>query len=143
MVNHSLELRRRPISTGSSSGEAKVVDLTEDNSEDEVIDLTVPSRTSAPQMSPKKDDDVIVIPSSPATLTSIPDSPSSPSKQLISCPVCMESVKTFTASGRLLVTTKCGHLFCDKCIQKTIGLLHKCPTCSTKLTQRQFHRIYI
>lgn len=140
-----------------------VVDLTADSDKEEltVVDLTSPIEKdskvwrrlheirAAAIVVPEADgNDVIIIPPTPPTpsVTSHhhhppPKSPSS--SHGISCPICMESSKTFTATGRTLVTTKCGHLFCDICIKRSIQLMHKCPTCFTKLTVKQYHRIYI
>lgn len=63
--------------------------------------------------------------------------------RIVTCPICMETQKNFTMAGSCLVATRCGHLFCDSCLKKAISLSHKCPTCSSKLSARQFHRIYL
>jgi len=96
------------------------------------------------------DDDVILVstyspaPSHGATVTCSSPSPMAPQlSRIITCPICMETQKNFTEKGHSLVTTKCGHLFCDHCLKKAISLSRKCPTCSSKLTSKQFHRIYI
>ncbi|KAL2486862.1 RING/U-box superfamily protein [Abeliophyllum distichum] len=39
---------------------------------------------------------------------------------IFSCPVCMEPVVEETS-------TKCGHIFCKKCITAAIEIQHKCP----------------
>ncbi len=75
---------------------------------------------------------------SPRSTTSL-----SPGSSDIACPICMDSKRTFTAAGRVLVTTTCGHIFCDGCIRKSIQLMHRCPTCSKKLTLKQYHKIFI
>ncbi|KAI5104918.1 E3 ubiquitin-protein ligase RNF4 [Silurus meridionalis] len=46
-------------------------------------------------------------------------------------------------SGRLMVSTKCGHLFCSQCIRDSLARAHNCPTCRKKLTYKQYHPIYI
>ncbi|KAK9288525.1 hypothetical protein L1049_016984 [Liquidambar formosana] len=53
-----------------------------------------------------------------------------------SCPVCM---------GKLIeeTSTKCGHIFCKKCIQGAIAAQKKCPTCRQKVTKRDIIRIYL
>ncbi|XP_067242675.1 RING finger protein 4 isoform X1 [Chanodichthys erythropterus] len=82
----------------------------------------------------------------------------------VSCPVCMDAYSelgkkivlkviptTFLCaviimiidSGRLMVSTKCGHLFCSQCIRDSLSRVHSCPTCRKKLTQKQYHPIYI
>ncbi|XP_030387682.1 uncharacterized protein LOC115634230 [Scaptodrosophila lebanonensis] len=54
------------------------------------------------------------------------------------CPVCWESVRQ-----REPVSTKCGHVFCNTCIQSVLRLTHKCPMCNKKMSSRQTFRIYI
>lgn len=150
-----------------------VVDLTADSDTEEVpvIDLVSPVVRKTSKKTPRHqqttsrdaiivsesdDSDVVIVPSTSssqqkATLMTPPHSshthpsPShhSPSSHDISCPICMDTKQTFTDSGRTLVATKCGHIFCDSCIKQSISLLHKCPTCSKRLTLKQYHRIYI
>ncbi|XP_077091861.1 E3 ubiquitin-protein ligase RNF4 isoform X5 [Siphateles boraxobius] len=61
----------------------------------------------------------------------------------VSCPVCMDAYSEIIDSGRLMVSTKCGHLFCSQCIRDSLSRAHSCPTCRKKLTQKQYHPIYI
>ncbi|XP_035599931.1 E3 ubiquitin-protein ligase RNF4-like [Oncorhynchus keta] len=61
----------------------------------------------------------------------------------VSCPVCMDSYAEIIESGRLVVSTKCGHLFCSQCLRDSLSRSHTCPTCRKKLTHRQYHPIYI
>ncbi|XP_066505233.1 RING finger protein 4 isoform X1 [Hoplias malabaricus] len=61
----------------------------------------------------------------------------------VSCPVCMDAYAEIIESGRLMVSTKCGHLFCSQCIRDSLARAHSCPTCRKKLTHRQYHPIYI
>lgn len=61
----------------------------------------------------------------------------------VSCPVCLDSYSEIIESGRLMVSTKCGHLFCSQCIRDSLAQAHNCPTCRKKLTQKQYHPIYI
>ena len=64
-------------------------------------------------------------------------------EEIIKCPICMETQTNFSHSGHFLVSTKCGHLFCDNCLLKHMSTSHKCPTCKCKLTKKQYHRIYV
>ncbi|KAK9289206.1 hypothetical protein L1049_017680 [Liquidambar formosana] len=59
-----------------------------------------------------------------------------PKASTFSCPVCM---------GQLIeeTSTKCGHIFCEKCIKTAIASQSKCPTCRQKLTMRDTIRIYL
>ena len=103
-------------------------------------------------ISSNDDDDVILvssyhtnpIPSDVKTESKV-SSPLTPQRNhiIITCPICMETQKNFSLFGHCLVSTKCGHLFCDNCLKKSISLTHKCPTCSSKLNLRQYHRIYL
>ncbi|XP_023845215.1 E3 ubiquitin-protein ligase RNF4-like [Salvelinus fontinalis] len=61
----------------------------------------------------------------------------------VSCPVCMDAYAEIIESGRLVVSTKCGHLFCSHCLRDSLLRSHTCPTCRKKLTQKQCHPIYI
>ncbi|XP_051513880.1 RING finger protein 4 [Myxocyprinus asiaticus] len=61
----------------------------------------------------------------------------------VSCPVCMDVYSEIIDSGRLMVSTKCGHLFCSQCIRDSLSRAHSCPTCRKKLTNKQYHPIYI
>uniref|UniRef100_A0AAZ3SQ15 RING-type domain-containing protein n=1 Tax=Oncorhynchus tshawytscha TaxID=74940 RepID=A0AAZ3SQ15_ONCTS len=61
----------------------------------------------------------------------------------VSCPVCMDAYAEIIESGRLVVSTKCGHLFCSHCLRDSLLRSHTCPTCRKKLTHKQCHPIYI
>ncbi|XP_071947234.1 E3 ubiquitin-protein ligase RNF4-like [Antedon mediterranea] len=65
----------------------------------------------------------------------------SPRKEIV-CPVCMESERMIKRQ-RQLVSTVCGHIFCNVCIVNSIKNQHKCPTCRKKLTLKQFHPIFL
>lgn len=67
--------------------------------------------------------------------TSTADSPA----KGITCPVCLDSQNQIMKQGRQLVSTTCGHIFCDQCIKESIASMKKCPTCRKKLNQKQFH----
>eukprot|EP00112_Aurelia_sp_Birch-Aquarium-sp1_P021092 Seg559.1 transcript_id=Seg559.1/GoldUCD/mRNA.D3Y31 product="E3 ubiquitin-protein ligase RNF4" protein_id=Seg559.1/GoldUCD/D3Y31 len=89
--------------------------------------------------------EVIPIPSTPETSTSVEATPvtESPAPKKISCPICMDDVDRITRGHRQLVSTTCGHLFCNRCIVEAVRLQHKCPTCRKKLNNKQFHPVYI
>ena len=44
---------------------------------------------------------------------------------------------------RQLMSTICGHVFCDKCIRGAVQRQNKCPTCRKRLSQRQLHPLFI
>ncbi|XP_048851951.1 E3 ubiquitin-protein ligase RNF4-like isoform X1 [Brienomyrus brachyistius] len=62
---------------------------------------------------------------------------------MISCPICMDTYAEIVGSGRLVVSTRCGHLFCSVCLRDCLAKSHTCPTCRKKLTSKQYHPIYI
>ncbi|XP_033891576.3 E3 ubiquitin-protein ligase RNF4-like [Acipenser ruthenus] len=61
----------------------------------------------------------------------------------VSCPICLDAYAEILQSGRLIVSTKCGHLFCSQCLRDALKHAHSCPTCRKKLTHKQYHPIYI
>ncbi|XP_037250736.1 E3 ubiquitin-protein ligase RNF4 [Falco biarmicus] len=61
----------------------------------------------------------------------------------VSCPICMDGYSEIVQSGRLIVSTKCGHVFCSQCLRDSLRNASSCPTCRKKLTHRQYHPIYI
>ncbi|XP_047329763.1 E3 ubiquitin-protein ligase RNF4-like [Impatiens glandulifera] len=57
-------------------------------------------------------------------------------KPVFCCPVCMDSLKNE-------MSTKCGHIFCMKCIKQTITVQGKCPTCRQRITMKDTFKIYL
>lgn len=55
---------------------------------------------------------------------------------IFSCVICMGQMIEETS-------TKCGHIFCKKCIEAAIATQHKCPTCRRKLKKRDIFRVYL
>ena len=136
--------RKRKRKRASNSSDGAVVVMSSEAEDSDVILLSPdPHR---PRLPPPLNPSQAPLPPSPVPQPHQTPSSStyeSPGSQGISCPICMDSKRQFTESGRTLVATKCGHLFCDACIRESIKLNHKCPTCSTKLTLKQYHRIYL
>lgn len=66
----------------------------------------------------------------------VPQSEFLPEAPGFTCAICI---------GQLIeeTSTKCGHIFCKKCIEKAIATQHKCPTCRHKLRKRDILRIYL
>ncbi|XP_019626442.1 PREDICTED: E3 ubiquitin-protein ligase RNF4-like [Branchiostoma belcheri] len=69
-------------------------------------------------------------------------SASSPPKT-ISCPVCLDDAKQISVTGRRLMSTVCGHVFCETCLKEALQTQKKCPNCRKKLTVKQIHPIFI
>lgn len=58
-----------------------------------------------------------------------PPPPSSPPNAL-KCPICIETYVNVKQRGLKIVTTKCGHIFCDFCLKKALTTNgRKCPKC--------------
>ncbi|XP_029448060.1 E3 ubiquitin-protein ligase RNF4 isoform X2 [Rhinatrema bivittatum] len=68
---------------------------------------------------------------------------SSRSSGTVSCPICMDGYTEIVQSGRLIVSTKCGHVFCSQCLRDALRNVSSCPTCRKKLNHKQYHPIYI
>ncbi|XP_040903995.1 RING finger protein 4 isoform X2 [Toxotes jaculatrix] len=133
----------------------EVVDLTCEGSEAAVVDLTnndsvllvdegpqnrrVPTGESYIVSSDEDEDTPPVL--SAAVMSSVHTSRSTPGT--ISCPVCLDSYSEIVDSGRLVVSTKCGHVFCSQCLRDALTSSHTCPTCRKRLTHRQYHPLYI
>ena len=55
---------------------------------------------------------------------------------LLRCSVCLVNFKTH-------ILTRCSHLFCEECIQKTIQVRsRKCPLCTEKFTENEYKKVY-
>ncbi|NXI16073.1 RNF4 ligase, partial [Irena cyanogastra] len=61
----------------------------------------------------------------------------------IKCPICMDFYPQIVQSGRLILSTLCGHVFCSQCLPFALQTASFCPTCRTDLTPGQYHPIYI
>ncbi|XP_019174787.1 PREDICTED: E3 ubiquitin-protein ligase BRE1-like [Ipomoea nil] len=59
-----------------------------------------------------------------------------PKPPTFSCPVCMGQFVEETS-------TKCGHIFCKKCISTAIASQGKCPTCRQILKGKDTFRVYL
>ncbi|XP_017059956.1 putative peroxisomal biogenesis factor 10 [Drosophila ficusphila] len=54
------------------------------------------------------------------------------------CPLCLANVYQ-----RDPVSTRCGHIFCGKCIQSSLKFSSKCPICQKQLSRKHIFRIYL
>ncbi|KAM6136330.1 E3 ubiquitin-protein ligase RNF4-like [Phoenicopterus ruber ruber] len=157
-----------PIELEESAGE-EVVDLTCESSDPVVVDLThndsvVVSKNqrqrrnlrlrsqrqsdscvlSSDDEDETRDNDVYVTDKVSRELRPLEDeTASSKPSGTVSCPICMDGYSEIVQSGRLIVSTKCGHVFCSQCLRDSLRNANSCPTCRKKLTHRQYHPIYI
>ncbi|XP_068182465.1 E3 ubiquitin-protein ligase RNF4 [Antennarius striatus] len=146
------------VMDNTEDGVEEVVDLTCEGSESAVVDLTnndsvllvgedpqnsrVPTGESYVVSSDEEEDTPPVV---NTTLTSSLHNSSATRSTpgTISCPVCLDSYSEIVESGRLVVSTKCGHVFCSQCLRDSLASSHTCPTCRKRLTHRQYHPLYI
>jgi len=61
----------------------------------------------------------------------------------IQCPVCLDSLSTIRSKGNNLLSTTCGHVFCSSCLPECVRLHSKCPTCRQKMTNRDYHELFL
>ncbi|XP_022250220.1 E3 ubiquitin-protein ligase RNF4-like isoform X2 [Limulus polyphemus] len=115
-----------PFSTSQSTSRSRFSGFgQQDNGDESDSDLPVFDLGISMNVSKKNDDD------------------DSPPRKDITCPVCFDSDKTIQLSQRQLVSTVCGHVFCNICIHNAIRSSHSCPNCRKRLTLKQYHPIFI
>ncbi|XP_070692906.1 E3 ubiquitin-protein ligase RNF4 [Pempheris klunzingeri] len=146
------------VMDNTEDGVEEVVDLTCEGSEAAVVDLTNNDSvllvdegprnrrvTAAESYVVSSDEDEDTPPALNAAIVSSlqADSSSRSTPGTISCPVCLDSYSEIVESGRLVVSTKCGHVFCSQCLRDALTSSHTCPTCRKRLTHRQYHPLYI
>ncbi|XP_020307911.1 E3 ubiquitin-protein ligase RNF4 [Oncorhynchus kisutch] len=146
------------LESSRTESEEEVVDLTCEGSELTVVDLTnndsVVVVDEGPHGRREADSESYVLSSdeeedtngglSADLLSSLQASSRARSTPgTVSCPVCMDAYAEIIESGRLVVSTKCGHLFCSHCLRDSLLRSHTCPTCRKKLIHKQCHPIYI
>ncbi|NWH63247.1 RNF4 ligase, partial [Geococcyx californianus] len=156
-----------PIELEESAGE-EVVDLTCESSDPVVVDLTRNDSVvvknqgqrrnlrlrsqrhsdscvlSSDDEDASRDNDVYMTEKVSRELGPLEDeTASSKPSGTITCPICMDGYSEIVQSGRLIVSTKCGHVFCSQCLRDSLRNANSCPTCRKKLTHRQYHPIYI
>ncbi|XP_023773831.1 E3 ubiquitin-protein ligase RNF4-like [Cyanistes caeruleus] len=62
---------------------------------------------------------------------------------VISCPICMDYYSEIVQSGRLMVATMCGHMFCSACLPVALETTGMCPTCREELDAEMYFPIYL
>ncbi|CAI5779453.1 E3 ubiquitin-protein ligase RNF4 [Podarcis lilfordi] len=91
-----------------------------------------------------RDNDVVLTGTLPRELELLDDGISNSRRSgTVSCPICMDGYSEIVQSGRLIVSTKCGHVFCSQCLRDSLRNANSCPTCRKKLGYKQYHPIYI
>jgi len=120
----------RPRSTWSQSANLDVIDLTEAEYKD------------SDQAFERSDEDT-------RTKQLLDENPKiEPFLQNLDCPVCMESFLSIIKKGNKLMSTICGHVFCQSCLFASIKANRKCPACREVLflnsnSKQYVHRLYL
>ncbi|GFT62748.1 hypothetical protein TNCV_3146151 [Trichonephila clavipes] len=62
----------------------------------------------------------------------------------VECAICLETPDEVTASGKMLMSTRCGHIFCSSCIDRIFkeSKSKYCPKCRKRINRRQIHPIF-
>ncbi len=57
--------------------------------------------------------------------------------------VCVSRHVQIKRSKRQVMSTVCGHIFCNTCIKAAIRTSSVCPTCRHKLTAKSIHQLFL
>uniref|UniRef100_A0A1A9WZI9 RING-type domain-containing protein n=1 Tax=Glossina brevipalpis TaxID=37001 RepID=A0A1A9WZI9_9MUSC len=136
----------RPTS-GEADGEnaIPIIDLSETLPSDDAIINLDETPTSEPvtvgNSSGGDDDDVILVTAINAidgqSLNGVKDNTSNNHISPV-CPICMESI-----IPRQPTSTRCGHVYCERCIRQALEHNRKCPMCNAKTLPDHLHRLYL
>ena len=66
-----------------------------------------------------------------------------PLLQKLDCPVCLNSFLSLIKQGNKLMSTLCGHVFCQSCLHNSIKANRKCPTCRQGLNLNSSSKVYV
>lgn len=70
---------------------------------------------------------------SPEVISPPPPRPETP-PDAPKCPVCIEAFSNIKKRGKKIVVTRCGHMFCDHCLQQSMKAAGRiCPKCRKKI----------
>ena len=66
-------------------------------------------------------------------------------KPELKCPVCLETFNNIMSNNVKIMSTKCGHLFCEPCLRDSMQVNSKlCPTCRSKLSAKtHYHQVFL
>ncbi|GIX84922.1 hypothetical protein CEXT_107021 [Caerostris extrusa] len=63
-------------------------------------------------------------------------------KTRVECGICFDAYDEILSSKKNLMSTVCGHIFCDDCLKIAFQTKKACPRCRKKLTVRQAHPLF-
>lgn len=128
IIDESITLDDRPSRSSSSSSSASALVI-------EISDSPCPTPQRASRSRPPIQHHHFHHPYTvghliPPPIPVQPPQPPSPPSDTLKCPICIESYVNVKQRGFKIVTTRCGHIFCDHCLKKAIsGNGRKCPKC--------------
>ncbi|XP_059674117.1 E3 ubiquitin-protein ligase RNF4-like [Gavia stellata] len=146
-----------PIELEESAVE-EVVDLTGESSDPVVVDLTrndsvviveeTQRRRRNPRLRGQRQPDICIVISDEEDEPRnndvyVTETVSSRPSGTVSCPICRDGYSKIVQSGRLIASTKCGHVFCSQCLREALRNANFCPMCRKALTHTECHPIYI
>ena len=80
----------------------------------------------------------------PSTITATLASPVPESDAgSISCPICLDFAATIKAGGKKIMTTTCGHVFCQPCLEDAVKNFRECPMCRKNIDSTKMFVIHI
>merc|ERR1719186_537208 len=87
-------------------------------------------------------DTTVDLSDSPMAASAFPPE-NTPATSPIQCPVCLDSREHILLSGRKLMSTVCGHIFCSACLPTCIKENGRCPTCRKRVCQNDVITLHI
>lgn len=126
--------RRRGVENNLNQS---VVDLTCSTSDD-IVDLTSPDPPAG-----NSPDVVFVSDITQSSAEEDLDNSVVSRTESMRCPICLEPFSKLVKKRHQIISTMCGHVFCDTCIYQSIDLTKKCPSCRCKLTRKKVHQIFL
>jgi len=105
---------------------------------------------SSPSLSPTPNNRTIDLTDSPkaSPMPIFMDSPDPPpssnqeSSLQIKCPICFDTFVQIKSSGKRLMSTICGHIFCSGCLPVCVKTAKNCPSCRKTLKLKDIHPIF-
>jgi len=83
-------------------------------------------------------------PSTSSVLPNVSQPKSSSENQISGCSICLDTYVEIKDAGKTIVSTTCGHVFCDTCLKSSLkNNGSQCPVCRKKLRKGDYHPIYL
>lgn len=85
----------------------------------------------------------VSLPVSVASPSRSQSQPSHPPSPALKCPVCLDTFSGIRSRGIQLVSTVCGHVFCQRCLRQCLLTQQQCPTCRKRISHNDFHPLFL